>query len=256
MEPRLHNKKYLPLFEEHSATNARFALLPQHVKENLATALSLYEYAAICGPLADYLLGESNVMPEEVDLVVRKRHPLADILATDEDDDDYSLDYPPNFDGECEECGEREHGRNLAVVEEPVELETSADDDETGEYVPGVGTGRVVIITLSPQGEIKDMSQPEDPADGYTLEQLEVGEITGTVHVFETCDKIKVMPITLGNMTVLAETPGVASEYRMKFAKLKDKQLKPKYDKSLGYDKNKKQPHVKGDNGTQDAPKK
>jgi hypothetical protein len=250
MELKPRNNKHIPLFEEHSATNARFALLPQHVKENLAAALSLYEHAAICGPIADYLLGESDVMPEEVDLVVRKRHPLADVLSTDEDEYD-SLDYPPNFDDEADEC---ECGRNLAIGEEPSEPETPGD--ETGEYAPGVGTGRVVIITLSPQGEIKDMSQPEDPSEGYTLEQLSVNEITGTVHVFETCDKIKVLPITLGNMTVLAETPGVTSEYRMKFAKLKGKQLKPKYDKSLGYDKVKKQPHVKKDNGTQDTPRK
>lgn len=245
MELKPRNNKHIPLFEEHSATNARFALLPQHVKENLAAALSLYEHAAICGPIADYLLGESDVMPEEVDLVVRKRHPLADVLSTDEDEYD-SLDYPPNFDDECG-C---ESGANVASEE---------DADEYAErdyYEQAPGTGRVVIITLSPQGEIKDMSQPEDPSEGYTLEQLSVNEITGTVHVFETCDKIKVLPITLGNMTVLAETPGVTSEYRMKFAKLKGKQLKPKYDKSLGYDKVKKQPHVKKDNGTQDTPRK
>lgn len=250
MELRPRNNKYIPLFEEHTAVNARFARLPQHVKEDLAAALSLYENIAICGPLADYLLGESEVVPEEVDLVVRKRHPLADILATDEDD---TLDYPPNADDE-EECGNC--GMNLAIEDEHDEFETQpVDEDDQAEGMPEHAAGRVVIITLSPEGEIKDMSQPEDPAEGYTLEQLAVDGVTGIVRVFETCDKIKVLPITLGSMTVLAETPGVTSEYRMKFAKLKGKQSKPKYDKSLGYDKDKKQPHVKSDNGTQDAPK-
>lgn len=232
--------QFVPLFEEHLLINKRFAELPENIREGLAAIIGLDENAVICGSLGMYLTGCSDEVPNGIDVIVQDASKLR--LA---------------------ECGEEGPFAEITAVRGPQE-ETQQQEEEEKEKQ----AGSVVIITITPEGEITDMGEPRDDApegyydndgnfnfEGFKWVAGRPEGVACSAKVFETCNKIKTMPIALGGITVLVEDPGVMSEYRNKFAKIKGmKQGKPKFDKPYNY--NGKQPHVKSGSGMADAPAK
>jgi hypothetical protein len=229
---------YIPLFEQHTAFNNRFAALPEGIKEGLAKVLDIDAAAVVTGELAQYMLGECDVNPGGIDHI--------DIIVADAD----------KF---------RPHAGMLPAEPEP------------GDDIPVAGAemypDETVIMSLSPDGEIEEIARPEEKTQEEF--ELEMGppdrefesltwlcnSINGaacSVNVFEGCSKIKAMPMTLGNITVLVDEPGVIAEYVKKFATMKGGNKQGgnvKREKSAGYDKTKKQPHVEKENDMQNTPK-
>ncbi len=243
MTVKPQNIKYVPLFEEHKAINERFAALPEGIKRDLATVISLDEEAIVCGSLGMYLAGMQTEMPKGVDVIVRDASKMKLVECEQE-----NLDFPPNAHGAQE-------NPNLDYPPQP-----QAQEGQPAQ-------GEVVVITVTPQGEVSSIAADERPEgeydeegnfhfEGFKWMNGKPEGAAGTVNVFESCNKIKTMPIALGNITVLVEDPGVMSEYRKKFAKVKGKITKAKYEKSPGYDKTKKQGHVTKENELQDTPEK
>jgi len=239
MSIKPQNINYVPLFEEHIAINKRFEALPDQMKHDLATMISFDENAILCGSMGMYLTGMQNELPKGIDMVVRDASKIF----------------------ECEMEDERRRG---------IPLSTS-DENPNLDYPPQAQEGQphtdVVIITVTPDGAISSIKGEEKPQGEYDNEgnfhfegfkwfNGRPSGVSCVCNVFESHKNIKTMPLALGNITVLVEDPGVMSEYRNKFAKVKGKITKAKYEKSPGYDKNAKQGHVGKDNELQDAPEK
>lgn len=235
-------KQYVPLFEQHTEYNRRFAALPQNVQEALAAVLAVDGHAVITGQLAQYLLGECDCgdTPDGIGHI--------DIIVAD------AGKFAP---GAYSEEGEPE-------------LETGIPVPMTaGEYPEDA-----IVMSLNPHGEVEEVGDaisaeeleelrkkegaPEREFETLTWVSNRLGDAKVTVNLFESkqSSRIKTTPITLGNITVLTEEPGVIAEYVKKFATMKggNKTGKPKYDKSPGYDSSKKQAHVEKENDLQNSP--
>lgn len=247
------NIKYVPLFEEHVAINDRFSKLPDQIKQDMSTIISLDENAVICGSLGAYLVGDSDVMPKGVDVIVRDASKLRLVECGNQcfgmPDDEKAYD-------------ETEMGVPQPAV--PIDAVNAQEAQE--EQVAQAEPGTIVIISVGPEGEIEDMSHEKggeekpkgwyDDEGNFNFESFKWVNgkpegVVGSACVFETCGKIKTMPLALGAITVLVEEPGVMAEYRMKFNKMKS--AKVKREKQQDFD-SKKQPHVTKDNGMQDTP--
>jgi hypothetical protein len=229
------NIKYVPLFEEHKAINERFAALPDQMKADLAKILSIDEDAILCGSMGMYLTGMQSEMPNGIDVIVSDASKILECGMGD------NLDYPPQPQAQAQ-------GQAQTIDAQP---------------------GEIVVITVTPQGEVSSMEEPHEEApqgeyddqgnfhfEGFKWFNGRPAGVQCDCNIFECRKNIKSMPLALGNITVLVEDPGVMSEYRKKFAKVKGKVTKAKYEKSPGYDKAKKQGHVTKENELQDTPEK
>lgn len=262
------NTKYVPLFEEHKLLVQRINSLPENILADLGTILSLDENAIICGSLGMYLTGMSEEMPNGVDVIVSDATKMKLVEHGMVDDENRPFEIEDEDDGcGCGNINAQEQAGAPAVGGMPV-LHQEGPQHQEGAQIEVPAEGTVVIMHINPEGAIQDVNQPEDGKpkghydddgnfhfEGFTWMNGKPEGSIGKVGIFECKAKIKTMPMALGNITVLVEDPGVMSEYRMKFAKLKAKGKKSKQEKKSGYD-TKKQPHVKGGADLQDAPSK
>ena len=247
MSIKLQNIRYVPLFEEHKAINERFNALPEQMKSDLATIFSLDENVIVCGSLGLYLVGISESLPNNIDIIVGDSSALK--LVECELDVNYPQMVIDDVHAQPAQAQHEEH-EEAQHQHQPVQ---PAETD-------------VVIITVDPNGEISTIGEPR--AEGESGYYDEDGTfhfenfkwmkgkpegVKGSVSVFETCNKVKTMPIALGGITILVEEPGVMAEYKAKFAKLKgSKASKVKNEKPNNFD-DKNQPHV-DKNNTQEPP--
>ena len=248
MDLKPQNNKYVPLFEEHIAINERFMCLPDSMKDDIAKLLSEHEDAVLAGQLGRYLSGQSETQPTVIDIVV----PDAQEIETEERGE-RGMEFSEEGDS-CQMPDEEEMER-MRLENEPVGEDEGED-------------GAVVVISVNPEGAIQEITPERERVSGeyddegnFKFESFKwvkgqpVG-IENATCVFECRDRIKTMPIALGNITVLIEEPGVIANYKKIFANMKNsKSSKINSEKTMNFD-GKNQPHVKNGNDLQDTPSK
>ena len=234
MSIKPEHRKYVPLFEEHTLINSRFGALPARMRYDIAKIFAVDENAILSGQMADYLTGQDENQPDEIEIVVGDAS---------------------KFRGnEC--CGEYDAAQRQETEAEQLARVERGTENELP--IPG----NIIVIQLDPDGKIIEPGQDEVHeeeeaaiinARGGQFESYDVAGLNGSVMVYESCKAIHTLPISLGSVTVLITEPGVMSEYRHLVTNAKNSKSTIKYDKAPKVDQ--KQSTVIGNADLQNTPK-